>query len=299
MLSSTIHPRARNMDLARQSSHLSSFAGPALLLIASFLLPGVAGAMPVLPLTVFEEQVGGAQTPVFGSDLHAPETVVLSVATANYGTADGWATTSGGALPSATASLVLNGFHPYGTAGGAAARIQYWWAVTQIAGDPFAGQVPVDFVTSGRVSRGGSGDYVLGSLFARATFGGLAQFQANLCDGYGCYLGGDNFSETFSSMITPEVAYSVELYALGYNGVAPNGTVDFFASVDPRITIDPAFPQRDQFRIMFSSGISEFAAVPEPAPFWLFATGLALLGAVIQPRSRTCDRRGPFARLRW
>lgn len=291
MLSITAHSRALSREVARRSSHWSGFAGLALLLIGGLLLPGVARAMPVLPLTVFEEQVGGAQTPVFGSDLHAPETVVLSVATANYGTADGWATTSGGALPTATASLVINGFHPYGTSGGAVARIQYWWAVTQIAGDPFAGQVPVDFVTSGHVSRGGSGDYVLGSLFARATFGGLAQYEANLCDAFGCYVGGDNFTESFSSMITPEVAYSVELYALGYNSVYPNGTVDFFASVDPRITIDPAFPLRDQFGIVFSSGISQFASVPEPAPIWLFVAGLALLGAFIQPRSQPCHRR--------
>ena len=52
------------------------------------------------------------------------------------------------------------------------------------------------------------------------------------------------------------------------------------ASVDPLITIDPTFPDADQYQLFFSPGVGENAAsaVPEPSICAMLLSGLASLG---------------------
>jgi hypothetical protein len=228
----------------------------ACLVAASFVHS--AGAIDLAP-TTFEESVGGAQTNVVGADPLLAETVVVSVATENYGSADGTSTTIGGVLPSVRSSLDLNGYFPYGTAGGGSARIFYYWAVEQIAGEPYDGLVPIRIEASGYVSRGIAGDVALGQLYAYATFNleqNLVQLEATLCDALGCYSGSDSFADTFVADVALDTPYSVQLYAFGYDTVAPAGTVSYESAADAVLIVDPAFARASDFRIVYGAGIS-------------------------------------------
>lgn len=218
-----------------------------------------AAALAVdLDPTTFEESVGGAQTSVTGVDPFLPETVFIAVSTENYGSADGVAATAGGALPSVHAALDLTGYAPYGTAGGGSARIFYYWAVEQIEGDPYDGLVPVVVNASGSVSRSAAGGVGLGVLYAYATFNlhhELVQLEASLCDAQGCYVGAEDYAETFTAQVARDAPYSVQLYAYGYDSVTPGATVSFDAAVDAWMFIDPAFPLAAQFRLVYGAGI--------------------------------------------
>ena len=225
-------------------------------LAASFL--HAAEAIELAP-TTFEESIGGAQTSVAGVDPLLPEHVVVSVATEDYGSADGSSTTVGGALPSVHSALDLNGYSPYGTAGGGAARIFYYWAVEQVEGDPYDGLVPIRIEASGSVSRGTAGDVALGQLYAYATFNlhhDLVQLEATLCDALGCYTGSDSFADTFVAEVALDTPYSVQLYVFGYDTVEPAGTVSYQSAADAVLTIDPDFALAAQFRIVYGAGIA-------------------------------------------
>jgi len=225
------------------------------LLAASFM--HAASAIELAP-TTFEESIGGAQTSVVGVDPLLAETVVVSVATEDYGSADGSSTTVGGALPSVRSGLDLNGYFPYGTGGGGAARIFYYWAVEQVAGEPYDGLVPIRIEASGYVSRGTAGEAALGQLYSYATFGlehDFVQLEATLCDAHGCYTGSDSFADTFVAEVALDTPYSVQLYAFGYDTVSPAGTVSYQSAADAVLIIDTAFPRASEFRIDYGAGI--------------------------------------------
>jgi hypothetical protein len=232
-----------------------------LCLLASAFGPGTARAVELAPAT-FDESIGAAQTSVNGVDPLAPESIVVSVMTVDYGSADGVATTVGGAHPSVDTHLDINGYAPYGTAGGGAARIFYYWAVEQVGGAPYEGLVPIRIVASGNVSRGIAGDVELGLLYAFATFNlhnELVQLEASLCDAQGCYTGGDGFAESFVADVALDTAYSVQLHTNGYDAVEPAATASFQAAAEAVLVIDPDFARAGDFRIVYSAGIAPAA----------------------------------------
>jgi hypothetical protein len=73
--------------------------------------------------------------------------------------------------------------------------------------------------------------------------------------------------------------YDVHMIAEG--GATVNflgGTASFFAQVDPIFTIDPTVANADQYSFVFSDGIGNTPAVPEPSTWAMMLVGFAGLG---------------------
>jgi hypothetical protein len=73
-----------------------------------------------------------------------------------------------------------------------------------------------------------------------------------------------------------EVDLNVQANAFSFG----SGTDAASASVDPLITIDPTFPDADQYEVFFSPGVGDrsASAVPEPATCTMLLSALASLG---------------------
>ena len=259
--------------------------------LAAILLLAGAGsgrAAVVFPESQFTEYVNGLGQTEEG-DQTLPETVSLAYDVPGLRSVVGSATTIGGALPRGEMQLTLTSYvDPFNPINGQAlAAIRYYWAVEQIGGDPFDGQVPVDIETHGRVSStvettsGG-----IGNLFAEAFFETINDsnhsYQANACAGLHCETGEFLMDEQFTVQATPDAENRVDLTVGGNGTLYDIGFFSIEGFVDPHIEISPGFARREDFRLVFSNHV-----VPEPGPGLLSAAALATIAsarALRQPR---------------
>ena len=119
----------------------------------------------------------------------------------------------------------------------------------------------------------------IGPIVINQFFGGASLCASISTQGLDCASTGP-FTLTASLMSGP--LYYVHASATVVTG--PNSS----ASIDPLITIDPAFPQADQFTLVSSPGVFTTAtAVPEPTSALLVAAGLlAIIGPVRRRKPR-------------
>lgn len=191
--------------------------------------------------------------------------------------------TLGGALPLAEGRISYTATANPTTSlfGSFEARIYYEWTVERVGGDPFAGTVPIVVRTRGAIERVSNTYGKVQHLWARAkivlpdTGRASDSHVAPGCTSFVCGPEHASFDDTFRGAATPGASYSVTLDAKGqgYLG-ADGGSFSIGAWVDPRIEIAPDFDRRDDFRLVFSEGVTP---VPEPASAALLAAGLAVL----------------------
>jgi len=170
------------------------------------------------------------------------------------------AATTGGALPTAAVSITADSFE----SASASARVDFQVAVEQIvAGSLVAVPIVVTSAGDASVTVDGSG----GALAAaRITVTGAGETRTTACappENYpGAECGGEPFDATLDVAALPGAVLTVTIEALASGGPgASGGSLAASASVDPIVAIDPAFPRRDEFRLVFSAGVNP---VPEP-----------------------------------
>lgn len=258
------------------------------------LVLACTAAMPVahaattvtLAQAVFQENLFATSLfHAFGTDDARPESFA---ATNDVGfvAGTGMVLASGGALPRVEGALSFsaNGNPTTSLFGQFYARVYYEWTVEQVGGDPFTGTVPIDVHTRGAIERSANTGAKVQNLWAQASIDlpgtGLPSEHhlARGCIAFICTPGGASFDDSFTGQATPDSVYHVTLLVLG-NGYLEADKSAFTMSgwVDPQITIAPDFARRDDFRLVFSSGV---LAVPEPSTAWLGLGGLlALLGS--------------------
>jgi hypothetical protein len=252
--------------------------------LATILLLAGAGsgrATVVFPESQFYEYTNGLGRTVEG-DQTLPETVSLAYDIPGLRSVVGSATTIGDALPRGEMQLTLTAYAtPFNPINGQAlAAIRYYWAVEQIGGDPFDGEVPVDIETHGRVSstvettNGG-----IGNLFAEAFFEIINDpdhlYQANACADFHCETGEFLMDEQFTVQATPDAENRVDLTVGGNGTLYDIGFFSIEGFVDPHIEISPSFARRADFRLVFSNDV-----VPEPDTGLLLAAAWAAIASV-------------------
>src|SRR3989344_7196595 len=104
-----------------------------LLGIVMGLAPIIAQAVPV-PAAGFYEEVSAYPIEKFG---HSPGTLTIQESIERRGSAEGFAKTTGGLLPTASIDLHLTGYDPSGMNGRAIAETGYYWAIEEVAGTPY------------------------------------------------------------------------------------------------------------------------------------------------------------------
>lgn len=231
--------------------------------------PIIAQAVPV-PAAGFYEEVTAYPIEKFG---YNPGTLTIQESIAGRGSAEGYAKTTGGLLPTASMDFHLTGHDPYGINGRAIAKTGYYWSIEQVGGAPYYATVPVMVTTSGSVSYDAVGDVKIGYLYAEAGFNWLSSygaFKADLTNAVGPS-GTENFDQSFKKFVGIGNVYSVGLTAWGHAEADDGESIHFSAYVDPLIVIDPSFSRASDFRVVFSEGIG---AVPLPPTIWLFGSGL-------------------------
>lgn len=251
-----------------------------LLGIVAGLAPMIAQAVPISAASFYEE-VTAYPIEKFG---HSEGTLTLQESIQGRGSVDGWAKTTGGALPTASIDFYLSGHFPNGINGRAIATTSYSWLIEQIGGAPYYSTVPVIVTTKGDVSYEAVGDVDIGFLYAKAGFNWLSQyseFKADLTNADGGS-GNMSFDESFKKFVGIGNIYSVGLTAWGHADADDGESIHFSAYVDPLIIIDPTFARASDFRVVFSEGIGP---IPLPATAWLFGSGLlGLVGATRRNR---------------
>ena len=103
-----------------------------------------------------------------------------------------------------------------------------------------------------------------------------------------CYVGSQGcgtftFTQHFSLTAgTDSVGGDVGFTTLGIYLIAQEGSAAGF--IDPVITIDPAFANANQYRIVFGQGAGNPGTVPEPAAWVLMVAGFGVVGGSIRSR---------------
>jgi hypothetical protein len=240
------------------------------------------GDAVVLDTATFREFLRGAGGSVDGTSDSLAETITIGTTLLGSGTATGSATTAGGAIPRAEAHLELAeedvAFSNIG--GSAHAETRYQFFVEPLVPEA-VGPVPVILRTTGSASLSAfsEANVFVTNVFARIDHPG-GQFQASPCDASGCHPAADSFDETVNMLLAVDAVQTITLFAFGGANLGPGGVFEFDASVDPSVVIDPAFPFRDDFRIVFSPGLCADlscspTAVPAPRALILLVFGLA------------------------
>lgn len=277
-------------------SRLHSRAVSALITLAGTCTVLADGAFAVtLPDSGFFEQLGGGAYLNLEGDTATPETLSGSALYPGYAYVSGWATTVGGTLPSASGlvNLTVDTDYPNAIFAGIYARVDYYWAVEQLGGDPYAGSVPIDVRARGGLDSSLFGNAGTGILFAEALIplpGTAGSHMVNACTTSPCTTGPMSFDHSFTGMAVIDHVYPVTLTASGSGGAGYVGsTITLSAWVDPIIQISPTFDRRNDFRLVFSNGVSP---IPEPASAWLAGAGLLGLVGWLRPRRCAPPARG-------
>jgi hypothetical protein len=228
-----------------------------------------AGAQISLPLAVFSEG---------GHDLHTPETY-------HYDYSDGNGTqlvldsvATGGSAPmldvqgdatNASASVQGVGNNNY--------FIQYWFGV--VGPTPPPGQlIPVIAHVRGDASVSGSG--AVAAAFASAEFV-AGQYSQMMATASATSQGptSDAFDTYYTISAAPNVDYqAIRLRAGGTVNVDPGLSGSFQAVADPVLEIDPSYPDKDLYTLVYSTN------VPEPSD--------AALSALVALSALWIGRRG-------
>jgi hypothetical protein len=270
-------------------SRFQSGLASALITLAFAHGPGAGSAMAAgLPASAFAEEVGGGSYLYLIGDTTTPEYISGSSLLPGYAYVSGWAQTVGGSLPTASGLINITADNDvYTVYGGIHARVEYHWMVEQIGGDAYSGSVPIDVQVSGGIDSSAFLRAGPNNLYAQAYVplpGTPGSYMVNACSTSTCTVGRLTFEESVSGMALVDRAYRVVLTASGSGAATYVGsTFTLSAWVDPRIEISPGFDRRDDFRLVFSNGISP---VPEPA-----TAGLALAGLIVvlgAARKRRC-----------
>lgn len=256
-------------------------------------MPASAELIRLSP-SIFSEEISVPLITKKG-DTTTPESISLIV-NDDWHSIDGASKTTGGSFLSVHSrfamSIGITPWNPY--SGGAATDLSYYWAITQTGGAPYSGTVPVIIHTAGYVDYYGLSDGGgVGNLFADATF-----YLIGSTHGYtpsdtkampaidsGYFVPGKySFNKTFTADIVLDRENRIDLRAYGSGAVwKANGSFAFEAYVDPTIIIDPAFDRKDDFRIIFSNGVS---AVPLPSSLTLMLPGILWLAGVFRFKHR-------------
>src|ERR1700722_18467899 len=96
---------------------------------------------------------------------------------------------------------------------------------------------------------------------------------------------GTSFSGTQTGFGTVGVLSDYEVIVTGNAGL---GSGQYSATLDPKIIVDPSFPDANAYSIVFSPNVggSAGSAVPEPSPRAMMIVGFAGLGFIGWQRSR-------------
>jgi len=227
-----------------------------------------ASANSLAPAT-FVEYAGIFGTAKEGNDQYLAESVSLHLAVPGGGGGDAFARATNMPPVSAEAGLQIDlGQGNFGAT--STVQTRYQFAVEPLA--PGLPQiVPVNLSASGLVSVDTNSSFI-SHTFARIDHPG-GQWQADNYDAYGSYTGVFSFDKSQTLNLPVNTAQTISIYVLTH--AQPPGTYyNTRAFLDPLIEIDPAFPDRDQFRIVYSEGI---LPVPVPSSVWLLTSGLLSL----------------------
>ena len=248
----------RRSDLVLAAMVVAAFLGSA--------LPG--GAAPLAPAT-FVEYAGIFGTAKEGTDQYLAESVELHLAVAGGGGGDAFARATNVLPVSAEAGLQIDlGQGNFGATSSVQTRYQF--AVEPLA--PGLPQfVPVILSASGLVSVD-TNSTSISHTFARIDHPG-GQWQADNYDAYGSYTGVFSFDKSQTLNLPVNTAQTISIY-VNTHAQPPGSYYNTRAFLDPLVEIDPAFPNGDQFRIVYSEGI---LPVPLPSSVWLLTSGLLSL----------------------
>ncbi len=232
------------------------------------LIIAVAMSAPVwansIPAATFNGMVGGSQNSGAAPILSGPGAITNSGCPNSTGC--GTAALSIGYTPG-DATMSISGT----TSGGALAEAVsfgetiFWFEAAGAGTAP----VPLIFTASGTTSVSGPVSIALVEAFSAG--GGLVACSATGANTSSCtnVPTPASFSASLPFTLAPNTWSDVELVIKGSSVYTGN----YSASVDPMITIDPAFADASQYSLVFSPG-STASAVPEPATLLLMGAGL-------------------------
>jgi hypothetical protein len=265
-------------------------AAALLLGVAVAGIAGPAGAAPLAPAT-FYEYVSGIGDHVFGTDLALPETATIHVET-DRGIVDSTVTTDG-TLPRVgiAGNVVVQGKDsPAGFGGLFSRNVDFQFMVEALGPSPLL-DVPIDVDAVGAVAF----DYALGnvggdgfSAVSEVYIPGVGKWTASrVCSlGTGCTSNPESFDVLHTADVRVGRAYDVEVRATAHGqGGGETFFFDATSFVNLAIAISAVFGDADQYRVVFSPGITT-AMVPLPAPLPLLLGGLAGLGVAGRRRRR-------------
>jgi hypothetical protein len=157
--------------------------------------------------------------------------------------------------------------------------IEYWFTVE---GGTDGSAVPIDVTANLVVSSGSPGptayafaNMVIGLTSSTTVFADVCTI--GFCDNGTEFHGTLNMTTTFGHLD------SLQMQAIADdNGVDLDSTS--FAMVDPKIFVDPSFPNASQYQIVLSSGVVNGLPTPEPSAWALLLTGFAALGGTLRRR---------------
>lgn len=270
------------------SRHIIVAVAGAAILSSGAPLPAAA---VVLPPSTFEESTGATSIgDEHGLDPYLPETVSFANSIPSLAAGAGWATALGGALPRAEGQISITSDTNFRDIwGGSYASVNYYFYLEQLGGTPVTEQIPIDIVTRGGISASASEHAGVGDVYAHATVyidthdvdvpQGVHSCIPAPCSGTP-----KSFEYAFTGYAVPEQEIRVSLIASMSGAASRRGaTFSAHAWVDPRIEISHTYARRDDFRIVFSDGVTP---VPEPSTFSMGGAGLVALACGLGRRRR-------------
>lgn len=245
----------------------------------------------VVPHATFEEETSATSLGYeHGADPLLPERVSFENRIPSLGSGYGWAATSGGSLPMAAAHADVTSETVFRDMwSGSSASVNYYFYLEQIGGTPVTEQIPIDFVTRGGIVASATEHAWVSDVYAHAlvyvdTHDVDIPQGVHSCIPAPCSGTPKSFEYAFTGYAIPEQLVRVSLIASVSGGTSrPGAKFSGDAWVDPVIGISPTYARRDDFRLVFSEGVT---AVPEPSTAWLGGIGMLVLGAALGVRRR-------------
>jgi hypothetical protein len=148
--------------------------------------------------------------------------------------------------------------------------------------------VPIDFSALGTTFVSGPGGNADADI--KVEFGSLAKLVAcSNSDPSACTGFSSGFSGAVNFNVTTGHAYSVELFTTCEAASSLAASTTCSASIDPMVTIDPGFIDKDLFTLSFSPDVAGGGggggAVPEPATWAILLVGFFGVGATFRRRA--------------
>lgn len=263
--------------------------------VFAFAVLAALGSLParavVVPHAVFEEEAGVATIGyVHGIDPAIAETVSFDNRIESLARGTARASTTGGSLPRAETSVDFASETNFRyITGGASASVGYYFYLEQTGGTPVTDQIPIDIITRGGIratanETGWISDTYAHALVSIDTHGVDVPKGVHSCIPEPCTGTPKSFEHAFTGYAVPGQLIQVSLVASVSGGALQSGGA--FAGeawVDPVIGISASYTRRDDFRIVFSEGVT---AVPEPSTLWLGGAGFAVLAGARRLRRR-------------